>query len=227
MSTHRTAEQAKHDHIEVMGDALGTIYDALWQQIAWAHGKWSDFVVLFGTSESRVALLNRAAPQFFRLAQDSVWENILLHIARLTDPPCTAKKKNLTIQRLSMLIDRPDCRNKVEIKVGEALATCEFARDWRNRRIAHADLDLAISKDARPLEFASRQCVKHALASLAQVLDAIAAEYLNSTTSFDTLDGDAMALLYVIDDGLKSEAKRRERLRNGLFDPVEPYPREI
>lgn len=36
---------------------------------------------LFGTDEARVATLNRAAPQFFRMVQDLLWKEIVLRIA--------------------------------------------------------------------------------------------------------------------------------------------------
>ena len=163
-ATHRTAEEAKAEHMRLMGDELKTIYAALWQEVAWVHKKWSDFVTLFGTKESRVDLLNAAAPAACRLIQDSIWENVLLHVARLTDSPATGKKQNLTIQRLPMLIDRINSRGTVETKVQAALVSCAFARYWRNRHIAHSDLDLKVSNTAQPLEFASRQCVNQALA---------------------------------------------------------------
>ena len=226
-ATHRTAEETKAENIRLMGVELGSIYAALWQEVAWVYGKWSDFVVLFGTKESRIDLLNAAAPAFCRLVQDSIWENVLLHIARLTDPQATGKKQNLTIQRLPILIDRVKSREIVEIKVRVALEKCAFARDWRNRHIAHSDLDLKVSDNAVPLEFASRQCVNHALAALSDVLNAIAVEYLDTTSFFDTLDGDALSFLYVIDDGLRADKQRRERLRNGIYDPDEFKPRDI
>lgn len=226
-ATHRTAEEAKAEHIRLMGEALGTIYAALWQEVAWVHGKWADFVTMFGTKESRVELLNCAAPAFCRLVQDSIWENVLLHIARLTDPAATAGKQNLTIQRLPELIDRAAAKRTVETKVQAALASCAFARDWRNRHIAHSDLDLKVSDTARPLEFASRQCVNQALVSLSDVLNAVAAEYLDSTSFFDILEGDALALLYVIDGGLRAEKQRRERLRSEVYDLNEFKPRDL
>ena len=226
-ASHRTAEAAKAEHVRLMGDDLGTIYSALWQEVAWVHGKWSDFVALFGTKESRVDLLNAAAPAFCRLVQDSIWENVLLHIARLTDPPATAKKQNLTIQRLPALVNPAKSRTLVDSKVQAALQACAFARDWRNRHIAHSDLDLKVSETAKPLEFASRQSVMLALGALSDVLNAVAAEYFDSTSFFDTLDGDALALLYVIDDGLRADAQRRQRLRNGIYDPEEFKPRDL
>lgn len=34
-ATHSTAEEAKAEHIRLMGKALGTIYVVLWQEVAW------------------------------------------------------------------------------------------------------------------------------------------------------------------------------------------------
>jgi hypothetical protein len=44
------------------------------------------YVALFGTSPEGIALLNRAAPRSFRVMQDSVWDDVLLHFCALTDP---------------------------------------------------------------------------------------------------------------------------------------------
>jgi hypothetical protein len=85
-STHRTSDEAKIERIAKMGEELGELYDALWQQVAWLYQKWGEYVVLFGTKPSRVELLNLAAPKFFRIVQDTLWKDVLLHIARLTDP---------------------------------------------------------------------------------------------------------------------------------------------
>lgn len=224
---YRSAEEAKAEHVRLMGDELGTIYSALWQEIAWVYGKWSEYVTLFGTRESRVNLLNAAAPAFSRLIQDSIWENVLLHIARLTDPPTTGKKQNLTIQRLPGLIDRAHSAELVAARVQAALDACAFARDWRNRHIAHSDLDLKVLDTAKPLELASRHHVNLALESLSDVLNVVANEYLGSTNVFDPLDGDALALLYVIDDGIRTNEQRRQRILDGVYDPESLKPRDL
>src|SRR5665811_1662354 len=96
MSGHSTAEEAKQHHIDVMGEDLGSLYHALWNELAWLYSKWGEYVELFGTEPSRIGLINSAAGRFFRMVQDSFWEDSLLHIARLTDPPRTAEKENLT-----------------------------------------------------------------------------------------------------------------------------------
>jgi hypothetical protein len=225
-----TPDEAKAKHILVMGEELGSIYDALWQQVTWLHRKWSEYVVLFGTKESRVALLNEAAPSFSRIAQDSLWEDVLLHVARLTDPPKSAGKANLSLQTLAPLISQAETKAVVEARMAEALAASEFCRDWRNRHIAHRDLLLALERGAEPLKPASRTKVADALNALAAVLNAVSAHYYaGGTTRFDfgaEHDG-AMSLLYVLDSGRHAERARRERLKSGIYDPTEYRPRDL
>src|SRR6266404_1158399 len=106
--TQFTPDEAKARDIQKMGEVLGQQYHALWQELSWLHAKWNEYVELFGKKSSRIELLNQAAPSFFHLVQTSLWEDILLHIACLTNPPTSLGiKTNLTICNLPNLIT--DC----------------------------------------------------------------------------------------------------------------------
>jgi hypothetical protein len=48
-----------------MGDALGSQFDVLWQEVSRLHIKRAEYVELFGSKPNRVDLLNRAASAFF------------------------------------------------------------------------------------------------------------------------------------------------------------------
>src|SRR5665213_2492774 len=170
MGTTRSAVEVKKDFVASMGEQLGPIFHALWQEVAALHEKWGEFVALYGTKESRVRLMNEAAPAFFGIVQTIFWENILLHIARLTDPPGSSRRANLTIRQFDRLVDDT---LKIETLTARALQVSEFCRDWRNRHIAHCDRDLALNDDAEPFSEASRLKVGHALAAIVDVLNAI------------------------------------------------------
>jgi AbiU2 len=218
MSNARSAEEAKLHYIEMMGEPLGTIFHALWQEIARLHTTWSQYVELYGTKAERVDILNDTAPLFFRVIQDSLWEQTLLHIARLTDPPSSAGKPNLTIRRLADLIDDQLVANEVRRLVERAWQSCEFCRDWRNRRIAHSELALSVEVGIRPLKPASRDGVNRALQSLTDVLNAVTNHYTQSTTFFEGVNsGSAVNLLYVIHEGLKGREQRRARWKKGEY----------
>ena len=105
MANFLTAEEQRQECIQQMGDTLGCQFHALWQEVAWLYSKWAEYLELFGTSPFRVELLNSAAPGFFRIVQDTLWEDTILHIARLTDRPESFGKANLTIRRLPGLVD--------------------------------------------------------------------------------------------------------------------------
>lgn len=217
---HRTAEESKQANIAAMGEDLGLLYSALWQSSVTIYFYWGEYVELFGTKPERIQLLNQAAPTFFRMLQDELWENCLLHLARLTDPaksPGGKDRANLTIQALPELIPNAELRSQICKLIAEATKQTGFCRDWRNRRIAHRDLKLALDRPTTPLAAGSRLQVRAALDAIAAVLNAINAHYFESETYFDGLstNGGALSLLYVLDDGLRARDLRRQRLKEG------------
>ena len=74
-SNGRRSEEGEH---RKDGEPLGALFSALWQEVAVLHFHWKEYVELFGTKPERIALLNRAAPHFFRMLQDELWESTLL-----------------------------------------------------------------------------------------------------------------------------------------------------
>ncbi len=225
----QTAAQAKADNIAKMGGEIGATYSALWQEVAWIHKKWSCYIELFGTGPDRIELMNRAAPSFFRTVQDALWENVILHLARLTDSPKSKGRCNLSVRHLAQLVDGTPAARDVQSLTTAALAACEFARDWRNRRIAHRDLELALGQNAHRLKPASRAAVKTALVSLGALLNSVSEHFTNSTTGFGRGSGgeDAVSLLYILRDGLDFEADRIARVKRGELPLSALKPKQL
>ena len=223
------AEDAKNEYISLMGEELGKIFHELEREVTWLHTKWGEYVELFGTKPSRIELVNKAAPLFFGVVQDVLWEDVILSIARLTDSPKTAGKDNLTIRRLPEYIDDPEFKPSLEELIQLSAQATDFCRDWRNRRIAHRDLQLAIESRAKPLKPASRKKVKDALTSIVEVLNVVARHYLIPETIFDVPTGPsgALSLLYVIDDGIRADEERTERINRGEERDIDLLPRDI
>jgi len=226
-----TAEEQKQEHIKSLGEKLGKLYHHLWQEVAWVYSKWNEYVELFGTKQSRIELINEASPKFFRIVQDSLWEDTILHISRLTDPPKSlGTKPNLTIRKLPELVEDEVLKARLEELIGEVMEKTEFCRDWRNRKLAHRDLNLVLKEGVKPLEPASRAKIKEALHSISSVLNAISSHYFDSTTGFDMGAGSvngAISLLYVIDDGLKAGKERDERVQSGNYSMDDIQGRDL
>lgn len=177
-------EEVNRRYVAAMGKGLGQFFALLWNECAWLHWKWSDYVILFGSKTGRVDLLNRAAPAFFKLVQNAMWEDVLLHVCRLTDSPKSCGKETLTLRRLPDLVS-PTIRRDVKSFLQEAVFKAAFARDWRNRHIAHRDLGLAMDKRANPLAQASRRRVKDVLDAIVSLLNYIEHQQCGSTTMYE------------------------------------------
>lgn len=211
----RNAAKVKAEYITKMGAELGGVYHRLYNECAWLHFKWSKFRALFGTSESRVDLLNSVAPQTTRVIQDAMWDDILLHICRLTDNEKVAGRETLTLQKLPRLVDLA-IRPSVEAEVGVVVKRGAFARDLRNRRIAHIDLDVALERNTEPLSPASRAMVQEVLEGLAGALNTLESHYTDSEVAYDTWSGeDAVNLLLKLRDGQRAETEKMKRVEKG------------
>lgn len=228
MPSEQTAEEARQEYVAAMGTELGGVFFELRNECVMLHWKWQEFVALFGTKPERIAILNEAAGAFFWVVQDTLWDDVLLRIARLTDNPTVAGKDTLTLKRLPTLVEAP-FRSVVDGLLQECLTKCRFARDWRNRRIAHTDFVLALERsNATPLEAASRQSVNYALHAIVKLLNAVQEHYTRSESTYAPRPaGNAEALLYVLRDGLQFETARIRRIESGDLGPddfAQPSP---
>lgn len=213
--SYMTAEEVRQQHISVLGPELGTLFYYLYNQCAWLHVKWRQFVDLYGTDQERIDVLNQAASVFFRIAQGALFHDILLNLTRLTDRPVSINgQKNLTIQSLPALISDRAFRTEIKRLIKLAVASTEFARDWRNRFIAHRNFELVMNGGAEPISRASRDDIDAALQAVSRVIERVGGFYLKSELHLDLAGAphDAESLLYVLRDGLQHG--RECRLRN-------------
>lgn len=210
--TSQSADEIKAENVAAMGKDLGEQYSELWQEAAYLHAKWAEYVELFGTKASRIDLLNDAAGHLFAMIQDQMWDDILMHIARLTDPPATGKKRNLSLQNLPDLVGA-EVKPRVADRVAAVLAKTEFCRDWRNRRVAHQDLLLALDASSELLKEGSRKDVVDALSAITKVLSEVSEYYMDAEIGLDAFSpaGGAIDLLRLIHDGLKAQKQRETR----------------
>jgi hypothetical protein len=217
MKEEKSAEQAIEEFKLVLGEEFGQLFYALHNDLVWLVVKWQQFQKLYETNSERIEVMNKTAPFFFRMIEFTLWESIVLQIARLTDPPRSVGKDNLTVKRLPDYIKSESKRKIIEGLIGIADLECSFARDWRNRHIAHRDLSLAINLPVTKLAEANKSIVETALKSLENVLDIIHGEYFDTQFmyEFGSYSGDAHSLLHHLRNGWESQERIFERIKNG------------
>ncbi len=194
----RSSEEVLEYYMDSMGEVLGTAFWHLNQKILEVHLVWEQYKQLYGESEETVRTLNETAGLFFMVVQDSLWDSVIQGICRLTDPAQMSGRQNLSIRALSALIANEGLRREVAGLCEEALFKAQFARDHRNKRIAHQDKNHLYDREAQPLGGVSRKLIKEMLGAITAVMNAINVHYCDTTMFYDDISsgGDAAWLVY-------------------------------
>src|SRR5690606_4765056 len=200
-----SAETTKSQMIEKMGHEFGSMFFVLYNEISWLTFQWIEFKELYGSKESRIELMNEAAPFFFYTVQHVLWYQLLLGGTRLTDPPKSGSNKNITFRAIPQYIKDDDFKSEIENDLEELLAQSNYCRVWRNQKISHLDHALAIQdENARPLETASREKFRITLEKMQILFKKIHQKYLPSAVRFDRMTSSrgAISLLHKIEAGI-------------------------
>ena len=180
------SDRVKQKYMDKLGNEFGAIFHGL--QNDWAVGlvRIKEFRKLFDNT-THIELLEALGGGFFTDIHHILWDDLMLHVTRLTDPRSTAGKDNLTVQRLPTLCKDQGLHNEVQTLVDVAVDTAEFARDWRNRRISHTDLTRAMELDPEPLAPASTRQAAAALDAVHAVLNTISVRLLGEGIANDVV----------------------------------------
>jgi hypothetical protein len=222
--SHRSPAEVGQDHVQALGQELGPVYTALCDEVVWLHGKWSQYRQLFATSEDRIELLNNTAGYFFGVLQHTMLDDVQLHLARLTDPARTMGHDNLSLRQLPELVTDPTLKSELMTLVDRAGNATTVARDWRNRRIAHSDLGLALATSADPLDGVSRADVETALDAVRKTVNRIEHHYFGGEVMYQHPDdhgGNANRLVRWLARGWRAHQRKHQRLADG-----KPYPED-
>lgn len=218
----KQADDIKSEMIDRMGHDFGTLYYHLYNETAWLTMKWLEYKELYGTKESRIELMNKTAPTFFYIIEETLWNNILLGITRLTDPEKSMGRRNITVRSLSNHIHDLKLKQIIDDEVNGLIVKSEFCKDWRNRSIAHFDYELNINQQsAKPLEPASRKKLQEAIDGIHSIIKKVHFKYLDSNLMLEMISGynGSVSLLMHLKDGLRfSELKYKRKLSGEWHD---------
>lgn len=123
-----------------MGRVLGQLCYELRNDFDWLRAKWGEFRELYGRGQESIDVLNAVASNFFYFLHKLMFEDAMLHLCRLTDPPRMRDRETLSVAALVEAVSDVTLKVKVQTKLEEVRGKCEFARRWRNRSLAHTDL---------------------------------------------------------------------------------------
>ncbi|HKU73982.1 MAG TPA: hypothetical protein VJR02_08695 [Pyrinomonadaceae bacterium] len=188
-----------------MPSEIRAVFTALQDEVFWLHAKWNIHRQLFGTSEERIDLLNDFGPDLFQIIYDSLLHDVLLTMSRLTDPATSFKKENLTLSRLTNMIEETDYKDLLtEIRALQTKTDehCEPFRRMRNRVIAHNDLAAALSHHHDPLPDITRQMIDNGLSSIRDYMSAIDTFFDATETDYKQphLRGDGDSLIHYLEE---------------------------
>jgi hypothetical protein len=202
-----SAEDIKAHYITLMGTPLGADFAELMQDAARLHLKWNEFLPLYAGPKSRVDDMNKAAPGFFFLAQHALWNDILLHIFRMTD----SHKKVLSILKLKV---PPALTTGFQAKVNKLKTATRFAHKLRHEYIAHRNRDVAL--EVRPMPPSTVADVNEAIAAIDDALRFVDHHYTNrDPTMYEHLEihGGSKALIWIVRRGLAARDEDIEQFR--------------
>jgi len=77
----------KAEFVQCFPAGAGELACELSWSITHLHLKWKHYRSLFGTSQERIDLLDRAAPALFRWLETIMRNDVVLAITRITDVP--------------------------------------------------------------------------------------------------------------------------------------------
>jgi hypothetical protein len=198
-----------------MPDPLREPFRGIAYELMWLHAKWNNYTALFAAEADHSALLNATAPACFRIIHACMKNDILLSLARLTDPPSSLGRKNLSFPRLMAILrdaGYSDAANRCNPDLEALLDACKPVRTRRNKLLAHADLATLVGEDSQPLPLIPPSLFTEALVHARKILNTIEATFRESETAYQVpiLRGEAQALLMYLRKGLEaSEEERR------------------
>jgi hypothetical protein len=178
-------EEYRERKIQAMGPQPGQLHFELGNSLALLHLKWAQFTALFAAGQPVLDLLDRTARHFFLVVRIVLIDDIILHLCRLSDPPKSGRKENLTVLHLSPLLPDPALAARVRELCERARAALEPAREYRNRQVAHTDVLTLRAEHPDPLPAVTRESIEGALELLRDVLNSVESHYLNSTTAYE------------------------------------------
>jgi hypothetical protein len=164
------------------------VYSALRREIQEIHVRWKLYSQLFAKSQLRIDLMSETAVTFFFRIQYILLDDVLMGIARMTDPAKSRGNKNLSVNALRDRLSLDGFEGVAEMvgqRISELESQIELFRQHRHKRIAHSDLETRLRSSESALLGISRAQIEHVLGVLAAVLNDVQIYFEDSSTGYE------------------------------------------
>jgi|SRR5271157_1864620 len=168
-------------YVPNLPDNIREIFMWLCQDVASLRTKWRFYLELFGTNEN-AELLSELARASFQIIEESLRNDMTMAIYRLSDPPQSMRKDNLSLPALFQQMDELD---NAPILLNDFLVACEAVRQYRNKRIGHNDLNTTIKPQDNPLPGIGREDIDRIVQLAEQILNTVYQRFDNGELFFD------------------------------------------
>lgn len=174
-------------------DNIREVFMWLCQDIASLRNKWSFYLELFG-SKGNTELLSELARASFQIIEESLRDDMTMAICRLSDPPQSMGKNNLSLPTLVHRFGELDTAAEL---LKDFLGACEPVRQYRNKRIGHNDLNTTIRPQDNPLPGIGRKHIDRIVQLAEQILNGIYQRFVDGELFFKSAHiGGADALIF-------------------------------
>jgi hypothetical protein len=157
-------DDVRQRYIEKLGQEFGAYFFHLDQSIIGLVAIWDTYRFLFGTNSERVDLLNQTSGYVARTIQDSLHERVILGVCQVSDSYRSRGRENVTVQGLSAFVADSVHRSEILPMLHAVEDATSFARDLRNKLIAHSDL--AATTGSYRVDYSSRERIVAAIRSI-------------------------------------------------------------
>lgn len=189
-------------------ETVRPLYDILYEEVLWLHVKWKILTQLHPYDNEQAELLNQTAFMFFFVTRKVLLNDILVSIGRLLDP---AKDRNFENASFDQLVTWLEVNNYPELstclgkKLFDIKCKAEHLKAFRNKKIAHLDLYLAIEDEAKTVIMprVQKEEIDIIIKSVQDFMNTFVQHFDNYEVRFQdtTIDGDGKALIAAIERG--------------------------
>ena len=189
---------------KMLAPDLEELFHPINNEVTWLHTIWELYLQLYCATDKNYDIMNSTAPQFFAILQNVLFEQLILIVGRLTDPPTTLGKENASIAMLIEKVKAHDSlqlANSMQKKLDEFRIEHAAFRTWRNKRVNHDDMATLLGKSADLMPEIPRRQAQTAIDQLAGIMNEFS-EVLQGSTQiykpFMVAKGDGNALLQAL-----------------------------